>query len=122
MIPIHWRAIIGPLITLALAGLILLSDRYLFRVPNPGAISFLAVAFSAYLGGIVSGLVSAAISLRTGRGHCSRCRDSCSTYTPDNFARLLVLVVCTPAVAVMIGILQVRAQRALEHERDAKDA
>ena len=52
MIRNHWRTIIGPLITLALAGLILLSDRYLFRVPNPGAISFLAVAFSAYLGGI----------------------------------------------------------------------
>ena len=52
MIRNHWRAVIGPLATLALAALVLLSDRHFFRVPSPGAISFLAVAFSAYLGGL----------------------------------------------------------------------
>src|SRR5687767_15589144 len=60
---IHWRQILAPAITLTTVVMILLFDRYLFRVPNPGAISFLAVAFSAYLGGIGAGLVSAAISV-----------------------------------------------------------
>jgi diguanylate cyclase (GGDEF)-like protein len=108
-----WRAIIGPLTTLALAGLVLLSDYYLIRVPNPGAISFLAVAFSAYLGGITSGLISAAISFGLAAVLFST-PGAPFHYTPDDLARLLVLIVCTPAIAVMIGILQKRARRATE--------
>jgi diguanylate cyclase (GGDEF)-like protein len=116
MNPIPWRAIVGPLITLALAALILLSDRFLVRVPNPGAISFLAVAFSAYLGGTVSGLVSAAISFALAAVLFSA-PGELFHYTPDNLARLLVLAVCTPAIAVMIGLLQRRTRRAVERER-----
>jgi diguanylate cyclase (GGDEF)-like protein len=116
MIPINWRAIIGPAVTLALAGLILLSDQYLFPVPNPGAISFLAVAFSAYLGGITSGLISAAISFGLATVLLSA-PGALFLYAPDNVARLLVLAVCTPAVALIIGALQIRAKRAVDHER-----
>jgi diguanylate cyclase (GGDEF)-like protein len=112
----HWRVVAGPLITLALAGPILLADRYLFDVPNPGAISFLAVAFSAYLGGIGSGLASAAISVALAAFLLSP-PGALFDFTPDNFARLLVLSFCTPAVAVLIGVLQGRARRALGHER-----
>jgi diguanylate cyclase (GGDEF)-like protein len=108
-----WRAVAGPLITLALAGLVLLSDHYLISVPNPGAVSLLAVAFSAYLGGITSGLVSAAISLGLAAVLFSA-PGALFHYTPDNLARLFVLIVCTPAIAVMIGILQNRARRATE--------
>ncbi len=116
MNPIRWRAIVGPLVTLALAALILLSDRFLVRVPNPGAISFLAVAFSAYLGGTVSGLASAAISFALAAVLFST-PGELFHYTPDNFARLLVLAVSTPAIAIMIGLLQRRTQRAVELER-----
>jgi diguanylate cyclase (GGDEF)-like protein len=118
MIRNHWRTIIGPLITLALAGLVLLSDHYLLRVPNPGAISFLAVAFSAYLGGIGSGLVSAAISFGLAAVLFS-VPGALFNYTPDNLARLAVLTICTPAIAVMIGVLQMRAGRAAALEQVA---
>ena len=118
MVPINWRKVGGPLVTLALAGLILLSDRYLFRVPNPGAISFLAVAFSAYLGGIASGLISAMISLGLAAVLFSL-PGELFHFTTDNFAQLVVLTICTPAIAVMIGILQMRAQRAADLERAA---
>ena len=94
----------------------LLSDRYLFRVPNPGAISFLAIAFSAYLGGITSGLISAAISFGLAAVLLSA-PGTLFLYTPDNVARLVVLAVCTPAVALIIGALQIRAKRAVDHER-----
>ncbi len=104
-------SVTGPLITLALAGVILLADRYLFNVPNPGAISFLAVAFAAYLGGVVSGLISAAISLALAAVLFSL-PGALFDFTPDNFARLVVLGICTPAIAVMIGVLQARARRA----------
>ncbi len=118
MRPTRWRIIIGPLITLAVAAAVLLTDRYLFNVPDPGAISFLAVAFAAYLGGVASGLISAAISLALAAVLFS-VPDALFDFTPDNFARLVVLGICTPAIAVMIGALQARARRALKHERAA---
>jgi diguanylate cyclase (GGDEF)-like protein len=118
MIRNHWRSIVGPVITLALAALVLLSDYYLFRVPNPGAISFLAVAFSAYLGGIGSGLVSAVISFGLAAVLFSAPGDLFH-YSSDNLARLVVLTICTPAIAVMIGILQIRARRAAALEQAA---
>jgi hypothetical protein len=43
---IDWRPVIGPAVMLVVAGVILALDRYLVRVPNPGAISLLVVAFS----------------------------------------------------------------------------
>jgi diguanylate cyclase (GGDEF)-like protein len=118
MIRNHWRAAVGPLVTLTLAALILLSDRYLFRVPNPGAISFLAVAFSAYLGGITSGLVAAAISFGLAAVLFSE-PGALFHYTRDNLARLVVLTVCTPAIAVMIGVLLNRTRRAVALEQVA---
>jgi diguanylate cyclase (GGDEF)-like protein len=112
---IHWRQILAPAITLTTVVMILLFDRYLFRVPNPGAISFLAVAFSAYLGGIGAGLVSAAISVGFAAIHFSP-PGGLFHYSSDNLQRMLVLVVCTPAIAIMMGELQRRAARALERE------
>jgi diguanylate cyclase (GGDEF)-like protein len=120
MARIDWRPIIGPAITLALGGAMLLVDRHLFRVPNPGAISFLAVAFSAYVGGISSGLASAAIAIGFAAVHVLGPADP-DHFTPENLARLLILAVCTPAAAIMIGVLQARARSALERERANHD-
>ena len=103
--PIHWRKIVGPAITLSAAVLILLVDRYLFRVPESGRdllpygrlfrlsrryrlgprqrrdlIGFAAIQFS------VPGELF--------------------HYTPFNLQRMLVLIVCTPAFAILIGGLQ----------------
>jgi diguanylate cyclase (GGDEF)-like protein len=114
---VSWRQVAGPAISLAVAAFVLLADRYLFRVPNPGAISFLAVAFSAYLGGVGPGLVSAAISF--GLAVVLFSGPQLFDFTSDNLARLLVLMACTPAIAVMIGILQGRAQRVLQLEQAA---
>ena len=94
--PIHWRQVAGPLITIAAAGLIPLFDRHLFRVPNPGAISFLAVAFSACLGGTASGLVSAAIFIGFAANHFSP-PGQLFQLSPDNLQRMVVLIFCTPA-------------------------
>jgi diguanylate cyclase (GGDEF)-like protein len=96
-------------------------DRTLFKVPNPGAISFLAVVLSAYLGGIVSGLVSTAISLGYAAVAFSL-PGQLFHYQPDNLSRLYVLVVATPAIAVMVGMLQARERNAVRrlHEGRAK--
>jgi PAS domain-containing protein len=113
---LFWRPLFGPLITLATVSGILLLDRYLIRVPNPGAISFLAVAFSAYLGGIASGLAAAGISIAYAVIYFSD-PGSPLSFSPDNLARMLVLCGATPALAVMVGTLQARNRRALQHEQ-----
>jgi diguanylate cyclase (GGDEF)-like protein len=105
-------------LTLALASIILLGEQVLFRVPNPGAITFIAVAFSAYVGGVASGLVAAAISFGLAIVHFSM-PGELFRFTSDNVERLVVLMICTPAIVIMIGVLQARAQRALALEHTA---
>jgi len=113
------KAAIGPLVTLASVGAAYLVDRYVFAVPNPGAISFLAVAFSAYIGGLGPGLASAAISIAYAAvafsepGHLMQ-------FAPDNMSRLIVLAAATPAVAILVGALHRQARRALARERSAR--
>src|SRR5258705_10936834 len=97
-----WRALIGPIVTLVTAGGILLLEKYLIRVPTPGAMTFLVVAFAAYLGGLASGLVSAGISLAFAAVYFSE-PGELLRFTPDNLARMLVLAICTPAMAIMMG-------------------
>ena len=113
-----WRTLIGPIVTLAAAGGVLLLEKYLIRVPNPGAITLLVVAFAAYLGGLASGLVSAAIRWRS--RPCFSDPGEPLLFTSDKFrtpidrcdsARL--------ATACMIGMLQARARAAPERSADA---
>jgi PAS domain-containing protein len=113
-----WRLLLGPLVTLATAGAILFLDRYVVVVPNPGAITFIAVVFSAYVGGVGPGLVSAVISLAFAAIYFST-SGLLFEYRPDNLARLYVLVLATPAIALMVGALQGRAGKALQREREA---
>jgi diguanylate cyclase (GGDEF)-like protein len=108
---------LGPAITLAVAAALLLLDRHVISVPNPGVIAFLAVVLSAYLGGIVSGLVAAAISLVFSVIHLSA-PGELFHFAPNDLRRLLVLAICTPAIAILTGALHARAQRVLERERD----
>ena len=61
--PAWWHRYIGPVVALATVAAIALVDRHLVAIPNPGAVFFLAVVFSSYSGGIVSGLVSSAITI-----------------------------------------------------------
>src|SRR5262249_51118337 len=114
-----WRRAVGPLITLVTVGAILLCDRYLFTVPNPGAISFIAVVLSAYLGGFGSGLVSAAISVAYAVYYFSVPGEFLQ-FQPDNLARIIVVAFGTPVIAIMVGVLQRRAQRSLQREREAR--
>ena len=57
------RLAIGPTLTLLAACAILALARVDVTVPNPGVITFVTVAFAAYIGGWHSALVSALISL-----------------------------------------------------------
>lgn len=107
-----WLWIRGPLVTLGITLLIAGLDRYFWAIPNPPAILVLVLVFSAYIGGVVSGLISAVLvwifialffSIPGRPFH----------YTDENVRRILVWVVSLPAMALMVGILKRRTVRQL---------
>ena len=102
----------GPLIALGVTLLIAGLDRYFWAIPNPPAILVLVLVFSAYIGGVVSGLLSAVIvwifialffSIPGRPLH----------YTDENLRRIVVWVVSLPTMALMVGILKRRTVRQL---------
>jgi signal transduction histidine kinase len=115
--------VFGPAVTFSVVAAIEATNLLLFTIPNPAILYITAVVFAAYNWGLVSGLLSAALTLLyaaiffSDHGHLFH-------YSPDNFMRVLVLVLSTPAMAVMVGILQRRNARAyaLQIERDRADA
>jgi diguanylate cyclase (GGDEF)-like protein len=115
----NWRVVLGPLVTVATVIGIYVCDRYLFTVPNPGAISFLPVVFAAYIGGITPGLISAAISIGYAAVHFSL-PGQLGQYSPDNLVRLYVVAATTPIIALMAGVLQARTKAALAREHAAR--
>ena len=117
--PAWWNRYIGPPVALATVVGIALVDRHLVAIPNPGAIFFIAVVFSAYTGGIVSGLISTVITLGFAVLHFSAPGHPFEMRAED-LQRIAVLVVATPVAAVMVGLLKARAMHALRRERDGR--
>jgi signal transduction histidine kinase len=115
------RLVLGPVLTLLVLLAIETSNRWFFAIPNPAVIYFTAVVFAAFHGGIIPGLASAAITLIYAAFFFST-PGAPFTFTPDNFARMLVLLVSTPAVAVMVGFLQRRAEHTTALLRDRESA
>jgi len=115
------RLALGPALTLVVLLTIEAANRWLFTIPNPAVIYFTAVVFAAFHGGIVPGLVSAAITLLYAALFFST-PGAPFTFTPDNSARMLVLLLSTPAVAIMVGFLQRRATRMTTLLRDRESA
>jgi len=120
---VYHRLVLGPALTLLVLLGIEASNLWLFTIPNPAVIYFTAVVFAAFHGGMIPGLASAAITLVYAAFFFSK-PGAPFTFTPDNFARMLVLLVSTPAVAIMVGFLQRRAENmtALLRDRDNAEA
>ncbi len=107
------QSVAGPLLAvMAIAGLELLAQVGL-RIPNPPAILLLIVAFAAFYGGTVSGLVSAGIACLY-FAYFFSIPHHLFQYTVENLARIAMWAVTTPAMAVMIGYLRHRGARVRE--------
>jgi diguanylate cyclase (GGDEF)-like protein len=117
--PAWWNRYIGPLVAFATVVGIALVDRHLVNIPNPGAIFFIAVVFSAYMGGIVSGLISTVITLGFAILHFSA-PGHLFAMRAEDLQRIAVLMIATPVAAVMVGVLKARAMQALRRERDGR--
>jgi two-component system, sensor histidine kinase and response regulator len=105
-----WIPISGPLLTLATVGAFQLAPALSLKIPNPPAILLTMVVFSAFLGGLRPGLVSAAITwLHLTFSYAQD--DTLLSFDDENFLRVTVYAVTTPAMAVMASVLKLRADR-----------
>jgi len=107
----------GPLLVFGAIAILELLSWGTLKIPNPPAILLLIVVFSAFIGGVRSGLVAALIAwgyfayFFSIPGHPFQ-------HTTENFRRVLVWAVTTPAMAIMVGILKDRTEGAVAISRE----
>ncbi len=99
--------LVGPLLTLAgAAGLELLRGLRL-PVPEPAVLVLLFSAYSAYLGGTTSGLVSSLVAVAYAGWALSQ-PGTPFRYGSEDLARLAAVAVVAPATAALVGELRER--------------
>lgn len=108
--------LIGPLLTLLTAAVIEAFSRTVYPIPNPPAILLITVVFSAFHGGMRTGLLSAAIAWLY-FVYAFSIPGEPLHYAREDGVRVLVWGIATPLIAAMTGLLKRRAQRSLELER-----
>jgi PAS domain S-box-containing protein len=81
-----------------------------WRVPNPAIVYLIPVIYSAYIGGLGPGLVSAVLSLGFALLFFSRPGHPFE-YTDEDLRRLVTIFIATPTVTLMTGLLKRREQR-----------
>jgi len=109
----NWRRLSGPLITLLAVGVLGLLSETALAIPNPPAVLVLVVVIAAFRGGLVSGLLSAAIAWLYIAAFFSLPGQP-FRYTAENALRVVVWAIAIPIMAVLVGILKQRALRAAE--------
>ena len=103
-----WRNLSGPLLAASAVVFVEILLRIGFKIPNPPAILLLIVAFSAFYGGMASGMASAAMAWLY-FAYFFSIPGQPFHYAGENFARVAMWAVTTPAMALMIGFLKRRA-------------
>jgi diguanylate cyclase (GGDEF)-like protein len=111
----RWHFVVGPLVTVVTGVTVMLVDRYVVHISYPGALLVLCVAVSAYVGGMISGLLSAVITI--GFGFVFLDPTQLFGYQPEATFRFASLVVVSLAGAVFVGVVRWREVRALQEER-----
>lgn len=97
----------GPLLTLAAAGVVELVERFLVHVPNLGVVVLVAAAYAAYLGGFRAGLASSLVAVLYSAWTLSE-PGAVFHYAPESAVRLAVLLAATPGTALLVGVLRDR--------------
>ena len=107
--------IVGPLVTVGTLAAVELLTRWVITIPNPAPLYLLAVTYAAYIGGLRSGLVSAAITLAYSLFFFSEPGHPL-TFSLENGLRVGVLAIATPALALLAGALRERVARDLREQ------
>ncbi len=112
-----WSRLSGPFLAAGAAAAVEALSRAGFTIPNPPAVLILIVVFSAFIGGLGSGLVTALVAwvyflyFFSVPGHPLQ-------YTDENLRRVVVWGVTTPIMAVLVGVLKRHAERAVEMSQE----
>lgn len=113
-----WSRYAGIAATVAVFVPVELLSKTPFAVPNPGAIYMLVVAFATFVGGIVPGLVSAALATAGTALHFLSAAQF-SGLSRFDYSRLVVLAIASTGLAVLVGILRRRLDAVHEQIRTA---
>jgi two-component system sensor histidine kinase/response regulator len=105
--------LLGPLLAGATVLSIELADSFGVKIPNPPSLLVMIVVFSAFSGGLKSGLLSYAIATIYFALYYSTPHRPFH-YDEDNLLRVIAYAVTTPAMVVMTSIAKRRADRLAE--------
>jgi signal transduction histidine kinase/CheY-like chemotaxis protein len=116
-----WSLLIGPVLAAGTVFAIELAQTFKIKIPNPPSLLVMIVVFSAFSGGIKSGLLSHAIACLYFASYYSL-PGRLFHYDGDNLLRVIGYAVTTPTMVVMAGISKRRADRmndqSLQNERE----
>jgi two-component system cell cycle sensor histidine kinase/response regulator CckA len=107
------RELSGPLLTVAVAVFVAVFSELVARIPNPPAILLIFVVFSAFRGGVRSGLASASVAWVYFAIAFSK-PDRLFEYQPEDLKRIALWLLSLPTLALMVGRLK---ERSLAAER-----
>ncbi|TVQ15899.1 MAG: PAS domain S-box protein [Balneolaceae bacterium] len=105
--------IIGPLLTVMLLFMIELLTSNWLAIHNPAPLYITAVVYSAFKGGLRSGLVSALITVLYASYYFSE-PGQYLVYSIRNEQDLVIIALIAPTIAVLVGILSHRNRKAQE--------
>jgi two-component system sensor histidine kinase/response regulator len=116
-----WSLLIGPVLAAGTVFAIELLQTFKIKIPNPPSLLVMIVVFSAFSGGIKSGLLSHAIACLYFASYYSL-PGRLFHYDGDNLLRVIGYAITTPTMVVMAGISKRRADRmneqSLQNERE----
>src|SRR5580765_3116665 len=104
-----WRAISGPALTVGVMLLVEALRPTPLHFPGPGIALLIAVAWSTYVGGFVPGIASCVLTIAYAAWFFLR---PPAALEPGHLRRLVDVVIGAPVLAIMMGLLRSRAERA----------
>jgi signal transduction histidine kinase/DNA-binding response OmpR family regulator/HPt (histidine-containing phosphotransfer) domain-containing protein len=113
--------LVGPLLAVGTIGAIQIADSFGVTVPNPPSLLVMIVVFSAFLGGLASGMMTHLIACIYFALYYSVPHQPFH-YSEDNLLRVIGYALTTPVMVVMAGVAKRRADRlsaeSLRRERE----
>jgi diguanylate cyclase (GGDEF)-like protein len=116
IITAYWRLAIGPMLTIATAGTLLLLIRSGIQVPAPGAFILAAIFLASYIGGASVGYLSAVIGIGASLVLLPEPEQFIS-FAFDRSLRIAFLAALALALPILVSRSQARAAERLGHER-----
>jgi diguanylate cyclase (GGDEF)-like protein len=115
-----WRQISGPMLTVLVSLGTLYLHLNVIHTSAPGALPFMAVLYSAYVGGLFPGLISAMIAV-VFAAVVNSLPGQFLTYNLEGAVRLGTLAFFVTMFTLLIWTLRIRATRLLDAERSSRE-